>query len=87
MDIGNVSATALRLPLKGLAIGDGLTDPLNQLYMADFYYQTGLLDEHQDLEIATDAKDARDCIKRKDWGDAASVSIATSKSHRNRRCI
>lgn len=35
----------MRMPLKGLAIGDGLCDPRHQLDYGDFLYQVGLLDE------------------------------------------
>ena len=31
-----------KINLKGLAIGNGLTDPLYQSDLADFYFQTGL---------------------------------------------
>ena len=33
----------MKMPLKGLAIGDGLCDPSNQLDYGDFLYQVGLL--------------------------------------------
>ena len=31
-----------KMNLKGLAIGNGLIDPLYQSDLADFYFQTGL---------------------------------------------
>ena len=41
------------LPLAGIAIGDGWTDPINQLYgFSDFGYALGLLDEEQRTNIS-----------------------------------
>ncbi|XP_076765248.1 venom serine carboxypeptidase [Xylocopa sonorina] len=39
----NIKATT-KINLKGLAIGNGLTDPENQLLYGDYLYQLGLLD-------------------------------------------
>lgn len=61
------------MPLKGLAIGDGLCDPYNQLDYGDFLYQVGLLDapdrrlvdEHTDL--------AKLSIELEQWSQATQV--------------
>ncbi|KAH8394734.1 hypothetical protein KR222_002835 [Zaprionus bogoriensis] len=37
---------SLRIPLKGMAIGNGLSDPVHQLQYGDYFYQLGLIDEH-----------------------------------------
>lgn len=37
----------LKVNLKGMAIGDGLTDPVNQLVYSQYFYEIGLLDEKQ----------------------------------------
>ena len=36
--------------LKGLAIGDGLTDPIHQMSYGDFLFQTGLGSSYQFLD-------------------------------------
>ena len=63
-----------RLPLKGLAIGDGLCDPINQLDYSDFLYETGLLDEGDRAVIEKFAKQTRDNIQSKNWKVASDVS-------------
>ena len=65
-----------RLPLKGLAIGDGLCDPINQLDYSDFLYETGLLDEGDRAVIEKFAKQTRDNIQSKNWKVASDVSKA-----------
>ena len=39
--------------LKGLAIGDGLTDPIHQMSYGDFLFQTGLGSSYQLLPTET----------------------------------
>ncbi|XP_063977154.1 venom serine carboxypeptidase-like [Diachasmimorpha longicaudata] len=38
------STSPVKINLKGLAIGNGLTDPINQLNYGDYLYQLGLID-------------------------------------------
>ncbi|XP_030757714.1 venom serine carboxypeptidase-like [Sitophilus oryzae] len=40
----NNPSASLKINLKGLAIGNGLTDPINQADYADYVYQLGLVD-------------------------------------------
>jgi len=35
----------VKIPLTGMAIGDGLVDPINQWFYGDFLYQNGFIDE------------------------------------------
>jgi vitellogenic carboxypeptidase-like protein len=46
----------VKINLKGMSIGDGLTDPINQYQYGDFLYQIGLIDavqkEHVDLQTS-----------------------------------
>ena len=65
------SDKTLKLPLKGLAIGDGLTDPVNQMVYADYLYQLGLLDEVSYTSIDKECKETIDDIGKKKWGDAS----------------
>lgn len=43
----NNNGTSKKIPMKGLAIGDGLYDPSQQLDYGDHLYQIGLADEMQ----------------------------------------
>merc|ERR1711962_1401023 len=36
----------IKIPLTGMAIGDGLVDPINQWFYGDFLYQNGFVDEN-----------------------------------------
>ena len=45
----NAEGSDVRIPLKGMAIGDGLVDPIHQWFYGEFLYQNGFIDE-QDKE-------------------------------------
>lgn len=53
-----------RINLKGLAIGDGLTDPVNQLDYGDLLYQIALLDGNQRDVFHNIEDKTRDFIKQ-----------------------
>lgn len=62
-----------KINLKGLAIGNGLSDPLHQLDYGDYLYQLGLIDSNgRDQFLALQDKGA-DCIKAKDFKCAFNV--------------
>lgn len=42
----NKNEDNLKIPLTGMAIGDGLVDPINQWFYGDFLYQNGFVDEN-----------------------------------------
>lgn len=42
----NNPGAKVKINLKGLAIGNGLVDPLNQLFYSEYLYQHGLIDEY-----------------------------------------
>lgn len=63
----------LKIPLKGLAIGNGLSDPGNQMYYGDYLYQLGLVDANG-LELFHQYEQkGRDAIRRKDFKTAFEV--------------
>ena len=62
------------IPLKGLAIGDGLSDPIHQMDYGDFLFQTGFVDENDRDILKNMSKTTRDYIKAQSWGKAADVS-------------
>ena len=67
--------TEMKMPLKGLAIGDGLCDPLHQMDYGDFLYQVGLLDESDKNEVDKHADLAKISMELEQWHQATTVSI------------
>lgn len=63
----------LKINLKGLAIGNGLTDPGNQLMYGDYLYQLGLIDLNGRDAFHMYEKKGRDLIQQKKFEDAADV--------------
>ncbi len=61
------------MPLKGLAIGDGLCDPQNQLDYGDFLYQVGLLDESDKGLVEEKTDLAKLSIDLGQWHQATEV--------------
>jgi len=59
--------------LKGLAIGDGLTDPIHQMSYGDFLFQTGLVDELDRNTLTDMSKVCKQYIKQGRWGEAAGM--------------
>jgi vitellogenic carboxypeptidase-like protein len=63
----------LKINLKGLAIGNGLTDPFNQLYYSDYLYQIGLLDFNGRDQFKELESQARNYIKEQKYMDAFTI--------------
>uniref|UniRef100_A0A1L8EID7 Carboxypeptidase n=1 Tax=Haematobia irritans TaxID=7368 RepID=A0A1L8EID7_HAEIR len=62
--VQNAIDTRVHIPLKGVAIGNGLSDPIHQLKYGDYLYQLGLIDDNG-LKKFHDAEAAGiDCIKK-----------------------
>ena len=66
--------TEMKMPLKGLAIGDGLCDPLHQMDYGDFLYQVGLLDDSDKEEVDKHADIAKISMELEQWHQATIVS-------------
>nr|XP_019932295.2 venom serine carboxypeptidase-like [Aedes albopictus] len=60
----------VKINLKGLAIGNGLCDPLHQLVYGDYLYQLGLIDSNARDEFHAYEKKGRDCITKNDMNCA-----------------
>lgn len=58
-------SSKIKINLKGLAIGNGLTDPLNQMLYGDYLYQLGLLDLNGRDQFHALEKQGRDFIIKK----------------------
>ena len=61
--------------MKGLAIGDGLCDPLHQMDYGDFLYQVGLLSESDRNEVDKHADLAKISMELEQWHQATTVSV------------
>ncbi|GAB1860582.1 Carboxypeptidase [Camponotus japonicus] len=62
-----------KINLKGLAIGDGLCDPENQLQYGDYLYQIGLIDQNGKAEYQKYERKAREYIKQKKFAKADEI--------------
>lgn len=56
--------------LQGLALGNGFTDPINQLNYADYLYQIGLVDLNSQKILQDAQKKGINFIKHKKWIEA-----------------
>lgn len=68
----NVKAVT-KINLRGLAIGNGLCDPENQLLYSDYLYQLGLIDRNGRAQFAMYEKKGRDFIKQKKYVEAFNI--------------
>ncbi|KAL6429953.1 hypothetical protein ACFW04_007644 [Cataglyphis niger] len=62
-----------KINLKGLAIGNGLCDPENQLLYGDYLYQIGLIDRNGKAEFQKYEQEAREFIKQKKFVQAFEI--------------
>lgn len=62
-----------KINLKGLAIGNGLCDPENQLLYSDYLYQLGLIDENGKTQFQVYEKKGREFIKQKNYLEAFKI--------------
>lgn len=62
-----------KINLKGLTIGNGLSDPIHQLDYGDYLYQLGLIDSNGRDQFLVLQNKGTDCIKAKDFKCAFDV--------------
>lgn len=67
------SENKLKINLAGLAIGNGLCDPVHQLKYGDYLYQLGLIDQHGRDQFHDYEKKGVDLINKKDFEGAFEV--------------
>ncbi|XP_055918950.1 venom serine carboxypeptidase-like [Eupeodes corollae] len=61
------------IPLRGMAIGNGLSDPQNQMNYGDYLYQLGLIDSNGRRKFEIEEKKGIDCIHKRDMDCAFDV--------------
>lgn len=63
----------IRINLQGLAIGNGYSDPLNQIDYGDYLFQLGLIDSNAKDRFDRDEADAVNCVKNNDYDCAFKI--------------
>jgi len=63
--------TTMKINLKGIAIGNGLSDPENQLAYGDYLYQLGLVDTLYRKKFQDKENEIREMIRKKEWKNAS----------------
>ncbi|XP_030557784.1 venom serine carboxypeptidase [Drosophila novamexicana] len=71
--VQNSVEARVHIPLKGVAIGNGLSDPLHQLKYGDYLYQLGLIDDNGLLQFHDAEKKGAECIEKRDMNCAFDV--------------
>lgn len=66
----NNPTAKLKINLKGLAIGNGLSDPLHQLKYGDYLYQLGLIDYNARDQFHKYEQEGVDYMQKKEWKKA-----------------
>lgn len=69
----NNPASNQKINLKGLAIGNGLCDPINQLKYSDYLYQIGLIDTNTQQVVRDYEAKGVQYIKDKNWVEAFKI--------------
>ena len=64
----------IHIPLKGLAIGDGLCDPIHQMDYGDFLFQVGFVDENDRDKLLNMTQVTKQYINSGLWESATDVS-------------
>ncbi|KAK6626522.1 hypothetical protein RUM44_008995 [Polyplax serrata] len=59
-----------KINLRGIAIGNGLVDPLNQLHYSDYLYQLGMLDDSERAIFKAKEEECHNLIIEKNWREA-----------------
>lgn len=66
----SMDCKGVKIPLKGLVIGNGLSDPVNQLQYGDYFYQLGLIDDNGLQQFHLAEAVAVECINNNDMNAA-----------------
>jgi vitellogenic carboxypeptidase-like protein len=69
----NQNSPAVKINLKGMAIGDGWSDPVNMLNYGDYLYNVGLLDWAQKKVFEKEEALARNYIQTGQFPEAFKV--------------
>lgn len=69
----NTESERPKINLKGLAIGNGLSDPVHQLNYGDYLYQLGLIDTNGHEQFVQSQTRGIECINKRDFECAFEV--------------
>jgi len=69
----NQQSPTIKINLKGMAIGDGFSDPINMLYYSEYLYNIGLLDWQQKKVFEKQEALARSYIHKGKYDEAFEV--------------
>lgn len=67
----NNPTAKIKINLKGLAMGNGFSDPINQCDYGDYLYQIGLVDKNSRKFLNKYIEEGKTYIKNKNWVKAA----------------
>ncbi len=70
----NQGSPKLHVNLKGIAVGDGFTDPVNMLNYGEYLHNVGLLNANQKAHFQEQEQKARDFILKEQFTEAFYVS-------------
>ena len=70
----NRNSPEIRIKLKGMAIGNGYSDPINMLNYGDHLYNIGLLDENERRHFRRVQKKARGLMLLNQCAESTKVS-------------
>lgn len=65
----------MKLALKGIMIGSGYSDPINQNEYGDYLYNIGLIDTNQRAIFYAEEDSIRKLIRAKKWREATDVNM------------
>jgi len=71
--VQNAIDTRVHIPLRGVAIGNGLSDPIHQLKYGDYIYQLGLIDDNALEKFHTEEKKGAEFISERKMVEAFNV--------------
>lgn len=57
----------IKINLQGMAIGNGLSDPTNQLHYGEYLYQLGLIDINAKAKFDEEEQAAAECVRQNDY--------------------
>lgn len=83
----NNPVSTIKINLKGIAIGNGLCDPLNMMVYSSYLYELGLIDDNGRKQIEEKEKEAAKLILQWKWEEAFDVFDTVINGDTNNKTI